>query len=320
MLFCSRPEDFRKYGVYTCRFYKEGEWRTVMTDTRLPCLAAETTAGNKTKVAVMYGTSLTPGEMWVSLLEKAYAKFLGSYEAIHDGYIADALMHLTGGVTTHFGLQLGSKPQKFDFDMVFEEVVAIPPSSAVMVCEYVSPGEDEASEPSELGIVSRRPYTIIRFVQVADVRLVLLRTPWAAAAWNGPWAAHDRAWEDYPDVARMFAEDQTLTPFWTVDDPHCICMLYSDFWREFSDLYVCRLFDDDAKQYSVVGQWRGKFAGGPRQVVHNSEADGSNRQAAESKQREDDSERKDPGFSCNPTASSVCATVASWVDYNDLCF
>ena len=37
-------------------------------------------------------------EMWVSLVEKAYAKFYSSYETIVSGQIHVALVDLTGGV------------------------------------------------------------------------------------------------------------------------------------------------------------------------------------------------------------------------------
>lgn len=36
-LFVSEVHDFKTYGVYTCRFYKDAEWVEVVTDTRLPC-------------------------------------------------------------------------------------------------------------------------------------------------------------------------------------------------------------------------------------------------------------------------------------------
>lgn len=35
-LFVSELDDFKKYGIYTCRFYKDCEWITVACDTKLP--------------------------------------------------------------------------------------------------------------------------------------------------------------------------------------------------------------------------------------------------------------------------------------------
>ena len=37
-IFSSRPGDFLKYGIYTCRFYVNEEWVDLITDTNIPCL------------------------------------------------------------------------------------------------------------------------------------------------------------------------------------------------------------------------------------------------------------------------------------------
>ena len=100
-IFASRPEDFKTFGVYTCRFYVEGEWVDVITDTNLPCVRDEV---NSQAVALAYGRSGNPKEMWVSLVEKAYAKAVGSYEAIEKVKAHEALLHLTGGSIQNMNL------------------------------------------------------------------------------------------------------------------------------------------------------------------------------------------------------------------------
>lgn len=37
-IFSSRPEDFLKFGIYTCRFYVNEEWVDLITDTNIPCV------------------------------------------------------------------------------------------------------------------------------------------------------------------------------------------------------------------------------------------------------------------------------------------
>ncbi|KAJ1442886.1 hypothetical protein B484DRAFT_441901 [Ochromonadaceae sp. CCMP2298] len=92
-IFASRPEDFIQYGIYTCRFYVDGEWVEVITDTSLPCVKNNLTG----RYECAYGTSSSPSETWVAFVEKAFAKAMGSYEEIPNIKIQKALLHLTGG-------------------------------------------------------------------------------------------------------------------------------------------------------------------------------------------------------------------------------
>ena len=43
-------------------------------------------------------------DFWVPLLEKAFAKFCGSYQNIIGGQCGEGLFYLTGGVTLRLGL------------------------------------------------------------------------------------------------------------------------------------------------------------------------------------------------------------------------
>ena len=73
-IIASQPEDFVPYGVYTCRFYVDGEWVDVMTDTRLPCIRDDESG----YMVPVYGRSTTRNDFWIPLIEKAYAKAVGN--------------------------------------------------------------------------------------------------------------------------------------------------------------------------------------------------------------------------------------------------
>jgi hypothetical protein len=60
----------------------------VVVDDWIPCEARGKPA---------FATSRKVNELWVSILEKAYAKLHGSYEALEGGVVQDALVDLTGG-------------------------------------------------------------------------------------------------------------------------------------------------------------------------------------------------------------------------------
>ena len=59
--------DARQCGIFRFRFYHLGEWIDVLIDDILPTKNAAIAVKN---------------EYWMLLLEKAYAKFLGSYNAL----------------------------------------------------------------------------------------------------------------------------------------------------------------------------------------------------------------------------------------------
>ena len=76
------------------RFWHFGDWVEVLVDDRLP----------KYKGRLVYLHSTDPAEFWAALLEKAYAKLYGCYEALHSGFTTKALQDLTGGIVQSFSL------------------------------------------------------------------------------------------------------------------------------------------------------------------------------------------------------------------------
>jgi calpain len=71
-LFVQRKPEI---GYYQLRFFKDGQWRLVEIDDRLPCSDS----------GLFYASCKDPTEFWVPLVEKAYAKLHGSYDALEAG-------------------------------------------------------------------------------------------------------------------------------------------------------------------------------------------------------------------------------------------
>ena len=76
-------------GVYNISLFKNGLPLTVMVDDKLPT----TTNGS-----LVFAKAVN-NILWAVLLEKAYAKIHGSYEAIKSGHSSDVLRDLTGAPT-----------------------------------------------------------------------------------------------------------------------------------------------------------------------------------------------------------------------------
>lgn len=78
----------RKYGIYVMRFFKNFGWKYVVIDDRL-CIHDND---------YVYAKCRKPTEIWVNLIEKAYAKLHQNYYALTAGDIAQGLADMTGKV------------------------------------------------------------------------------------------------------------------------------------------------------------------------------------------------------------------------------
>lgn len=79
---------FRYRGIYVIRIFKNFTWIYVIIDDRIPV--------NKTTQKPIFGHCANLHELWVPLIEKAYAKMHGCYENLTAGYIDEGIQEFTG--------------------------------------------------------------------------------------------------------------------------------------------------------------------------------------------------------------------------------
>jgi hypothetical protein len=92
------PSFSTEVGAYGIKLHKNGHEEFVIIDDQLPMLTSETEQvddySDTRGVACAYSKGFT--ELWVPLIEKAFAKYYGGYGAIEEGYVHHALHDLTG--------------------------------------------------------------------------------------------------------------------------------------------------------------------------------------------------------------------------------
>eukprot|EP00903_Cladosiphon_okamuranus_P016865 g15549.t2 len=268
-LFASEPDDFVRYGVYTCRFYKNGEWQEVVTDTRIPCahhsksngdgiLLGQKVSGGPTP---MYGHGLNLNEQWVCMLEKAYAKLHGTYESINGGSVGEALVDLTGGCCEKISFKSDKVKLMIEDGSLWETLRRHISPDYVIACVQVDPNRGTCLD-NDTGILVNHAYGLADMKECSGFRLVRMRNPWSHGEWKGDWSNASTLWEDYPEVYNEVSSDPN-TP-WQRDSNDGTCwMVFSDFVRLFTKVYLCRVFpDEEYRQYCIHGEWSGKTAGG----------------------------------------------------------
>jgi hypothetical protein len=144
-----------------------------------------------------------PNELWVTLLEKAYAKLHGSYESLIGGFIDVALNDLTGLCSEQIIMKDGfpgfaedpfapAKPQQKRGDPFWEKLLRYKESGTLMGCSIQpSPSGDRnvaAESSAGNGLYFKHAYALvdageIKTINGESARLVKLRNPWGMGEW-----------------------------------------------------------------------------------------------------------------------------------------
>jgi len=221
-------------GIFRFRFWQYGKWEEVVVDDRLP------TYNNK----LVFLHSSQNNEFWSALLEKAYAKLCGTYEALKGGQTSEAMEDFTGGVTETF--QIAKMGPDF-----FKTVSKAQDRQSLMCCSIeAKPTEIEAKLDN--GLIKGHAYSVTGVTQVKvkdkDVELLRIRNPWGnAKEWNGAWSDDSGEWKDLSDAQKkaMMMADADDGEFWMSND---------DYTKNFTKLEICMLSPDSAGD-STAKKW-----------------------------------------------------------------
>ena len=195
-------------GVYRVIVCKNGWWQTVVVDDYLPTQSGKPCfARNREE----------PNELWVSLLEKAYAKLHGSYTAIKSGDAPHALADILGAPY----VKLAALPEWQDKEKMFYLLKAADERDDLMTLSTPSksniPAPNLASVAKtyeDLGLAIDHAYSLLQVKEAQGNKLCMIRNPWGnEKEWNGAWSDDSQLWTPSMKAALGFAKADDGT-FW----------------------------------------------------------------------------------------------------------
>jgi calpain, invertebrate len=134
----------------------------------------------------------TAGELWISLMEKAYAKLHGNYFSLDGGSVGDALVDLTGGVLSKVKLDTEEGQNIIESAVLWSRLTLYCGWGYVMAAMFkVKPAADNAVGPG--GLLLNHTYNVVDCHQLSDgARLICVQNPWPVGQWHGAWSDNSR--------------------------------------------------------------------------------------------------------------------------------
>ncbi|XP_056591775.1 calpain-5-like [Triplophysa dalaica] len=246
-------------GIFHFCFWRLGNWTDVVVDDRLPVSEDAT---------LLFCRSATPWEFWSALLEKAYAKLNGCYEALEGGNTAEALVDFTGGVSEPLCLDQEKLMQHAcQRRMLFQTLAYAHNHKALITCS-IRPAEGEQVESVlDCGLIKGHAYgvTAVRKLRMSENQQVMcgtphlfmvrMRNPWGTTDWKGAWSIGSPQWQH---LGRKEREKIGLI----VRDVGEFWMEFEDFCRYFTDMVLCKLPENNLfwqkthwREVRCLGAW-----------------------------------------------------------------
>ncbi|CAB3402529.1 unnamed protein product [Caenorhabditis bovis] len=167
-------------GKYVIRLHINGVWRKVVIDDYFPCDERD---------QLMCSQSERKGELWVSLLEKAYMKVMGGYDFPGSNSNID-LNALTGWIPERISIDR-KKPEEFDADKVFRKLFDRMHRGDCLIT--LATGRMTQEECDRAGLVETHAYAVLDMRCVDNIRLFQLKNPWKHLRWKGKYSDRDKA-------------------------------------------------------------------------------------------------------------------------------
>jgi len=247
-------KGYNPQGKYRLRFWDtyHEKWITVTVDDRIPV--------NSENYEPLFAEP-KGNELWVFLIEKAFAKYCQGYSNLSGGHTLWAFATMTGDVVfriewdakknawARYNLKnkmkfddrdpaslpacdryvLSADTDRFDHVKMWNILKEYNKRNAVMSCGKSNKGE---AKNDDLGIVAGHAYSLIEAVETEGFQLLKLRNPWGTFEWKGAWSDGDKMWDKHSGAKSdcNYHPDKDDGAFW---------IEYQDWKDNFDTIQIC---------------------------------------------------------------------------------
>ena len=220
----SKSNDKNYYEVV---MFIDGIWQIVVIDDYFPVIK-----GTKN-----FAFTRTNGnEIWVLILEKAWAKVNLGYLNIVGGISSDPFSALTSFPSVNY------RHDEINIDELWDKILTSDQCNDIMCTST----DGDTSKQKAVGLVEGHAYTIISAKSAIHdgkkIRLLRIRNPWGDTEWKGDWSDSSRLWNDELR-AKFDYKNINDGAFW---------MSVEDFVKYFDATIICNvLYDEKAKHFKI---------------------------------------------------------------------
>ena len=184
-----KTHETNSSGCYVVKLCINGTWQEIVIDDYLPVHP-----GTK---RICFGSSKNSfgrGILWVSLIEKAWAKLNGNFDRIDMGTVDMGFIHLSGVPS------IGFKHEEYraQKEIIWNKLIQAEKSKHIMTAG-TSEKEKQREAVMKHGLNANHCYSILSVHDLSShrpVRILKLRNPWGKCHWTGDWSDDSGLWTD----------------------------------------------------------------------------------------------------------------------------
>ncbi len=183
------------------------------------------------------------GEIWVQVIEKAWAKICKSYAMTVAGTPADALCALTEAPVMSY---IHRKYNSIGKKLLLWHALSKAEKKKYIIC--TNTGGKSEEDYKKLGLVFGHAYSLLDCYQDENgsLQLVKLRNPWGEFEWKGDFSDDSPEWDKYPDLKEKLNHDKK--------DDGIFFMKYEDYLDNFPYTFISHYKENSKYNYLRVLQ------------------------------------------------------------------